>query len=123
MDFEQLRDAAWITKETAAEYLGVSVRTVYRWEQFGTAPRIAILALQNLVRRRQIPTNGDWEGWKFRDGALINPAGYDFTARELDAYNFLRFNGAVRVCMRVSDANSRASNNETYCDQLDLWSG
>jgi hypothetical protein len=44
--FNDVLDAAQMTRTSAAQYLGVSVRTVYRWQASGRAPQSALEALR-----------------------------------------------------------------------------
>lgn len=77
------RMAAGLTQVQAAEYLGVSVRTVRNWET--GCNRIPYPAFK-LVRMRAgaiVHVEG-WEGWRFaRDGALVTPDGRTFQPWEL----------------------------------------
>jgi DNA-binding transcriptional regulator YiaG len=77
------RMTAGLTQKQAAEYLGVSVRTMRNWET--GANRIPYPAFK-LVRMRAgaiVHVEG-WEGWRFaRDGALVTPDGRTFKPWEL----------------------------------------
>ena len=77
------RVAAGMTQKQAAEYLGVSVRTMRNWET--GCNRIPYPAFK-LVRMRAgaiVHVEG-WEGWRFaRDGALMTPDGRTFQPWEL----------------------------------------
>jgi len=77
------RKAAGLTQEQACEYLGVTRRTMYNWENGLT--RIPYPAFK-LVRMRAgaIVHVPGWDGWRFaRDGALVTPDGRTFQPWEL----------------------------------------
>ena len=77
------RVTSGMTQKQAAEYLGVSVRTMRNWET--GCNRIPYPAFK-LVRMRAgaiVHVEG-WEGWRFaRDGALVTPDGRSFQPWEL----------------------------------------
>jgi len=81
--FHVERMTAGLTQQQAAEYLGVSVRTMRNWETGSN--RIPYPAFK-LVRMRAgaiVHVEG-WEGWRFaRDGALVTPDGRTFKPWEL----------------------------------------
>ena len=77
------RAAAGLTQQQAAEYLGVSVRTMRNWEK--GINRIPYPAFK-LIRMRAgaIVHAEGWEGWRFdRSGALVTPDGRTFQPWEL----------------------------------------
>lgn len=81
--FHLERMVAGLTQKQAAEYLGVSLRTVRNWET--GCNRIPYPAFK-LVRMRAgaIVHVPGWEGWRFaRDGALVTPDGRTFQPWEL----------------------------------------
>lgn len=77
------RVAAGLTQEQAADYLGVSVRTMRNWETGSN--RIPYPAFK-LIRMRAgaiVHVEG-WDGWRYaRDGALVTPDGRTFQPWEL----------------------------------------
>ncbi len=77
------RMTAGMTQKQAAEYLGVSVRTMRNWET--GANRIPYPAFKLVrMRARAIVHVEGWEGWRFaRDGALVTPDGRSFQPWEL----------------------------------------
>jgi DNA-binding transcriptional regulator YiaG len=81
--FHVERMTAGLTQVQAAEYLGVSVRTMRNWESGSN--RIPFPAFK-LIRMRAgaiVHVEG-WEGWRYaRDGALVTPDGRTFHAWEL----------------------------------------
>lgn len=77
------RMSAGLTQVQAAEYLGVSVRTMRNWET--GCNRIPFPAFKLIrMRARAIVHVPGWEGWRFaRDGALLTPDGRSFQPWEL----------------------------------------
>ena len=81
--FHLERMTAGLTQVQAAEYLGVSVRTVRNWETGSN--RIPYPAFK-LIRMRAgaIVHVPGWEGWRYdRIGALVTPDGRSFQPWEL----------------------------------------
>ena len=81
--FHVERLTAGLTQKQAAEYLGVSVRSVRNWER--GCNRIPYPAFKLVrMRARTIVHAEGWEGWRFaRDGALVTPDGRTFQPWEL----------------------------------------
>ena len=81
--FRTERKTAGLTQTAAAEYLGVSLRTVRNWET--GCNRIPYPAFKLVrMRAKAIVHVEGWEGWRFaRDGALVTPDGRTFHAWEL----------------------------------------
>jgi DNA-binding transcriptional regulator YiaG len=77
------RLTAGLTQKQAAEYLGVSVRTVHNWES--GVNRIPFPAFKLVrMRAKAIVHVEGWEGWRFdRGGALVTPDGRSFQPWEL----------------------------------------
>lgn len=77
------RVTAGLTQQQAAEYLGVSVRTMRNWES--GCNRIPYPAFKLIrMRARSIVHVEGWDGWRFaRDGALVTPDGRSFQPWEL----------------------------------------
>lgn len=77
------RMSAGLTQVQAAEYLGVSVRTMRNWETGSN--RIPYPAFKLVrMRARAIVHVPGWDGWRFaRDGALVTPDGRSFQPWEL----------------------------------------
>ncbi len=81
-EFAYLRHRAGFDQRHLAQYLGVSLRTVRRYEKCG-APRMAVLAVA--LRAGEYP---DWEGFWFRDGKLTNPVGQTMSRAELEDWHY-----------------------------------
>lgn len=81
--FYSERMSAGLTQVQAAEYLGVSVRTMRNWET--GCNRITYPAFKLIrMRARAIVHVPGWDGWRFaRDGALLTPDGRSFQPWEL----------------------------------------
>lgn len=96
------RMAAGLTQEEAGEYLGVTRRTMYNWEN--GLNRIPYPAFK-LIRMRAgaIVHAPGWDGWRFaRDGALVTPDGRTFQPWELQHLQLVvsmarRFAQAIRA--------------------------
>lgn len=77
------RMAAGLTQEQACEYLGVTRRTMYNWENGINRIPYPAFKLVRMRARRIVHVEG-WEGWHFaRDGALVTPDGRTFQPWEL----------------------------------------
>ena len=73
------RMTAGLTQKQAAEYLGVSVRSVRNWET--GCNRIPYPAFKLVrMRARAIVHIEGWDGWRYaRDGSLVTPDGRTFS--------------------------------------------
>ena len=77
------RVTAGMTQVQAAEYLGVSVRTVRNWETGCNRIPFPAFKLVRMCAKAIVHVEG-WEGWRFaRDGALVTPDGRFFQPWEL----------------------------------------
>lgn len=81
--FHVERLTAGLTQKQAAEYLGVSLRSVRNWER--GVNRIPFPAFKLVrMRAKAIVHVEGWDGWRFaRDGALVTPDGRSFLPWEL----------------------------------------
>ena len=77
------RRTAGMTRKEAAQYLGVTVRTIRNWENGSThIPYSAFKCVR--LRAGGIVHAPGWEGWRFgRGGALYSPCGRSFLSWEL----------------------------------------
>lgn len=77
------RMTAGLTQHEACEYLGVTRRTLYNWEN--RRSRIPYSAFKLIrMRAKAIVHVEGWDGWRFaRDGALVTPDGRSFHAWEI----------------------------------------
>jgi transcriptional regulator with XRE-family HTH domain len=83
-DFLKWRERCGVTKEQAAEYFGVNVRTVSRWDEDG-APVMAM----KLIAYRDAhlgALHSDWAGWRITHrGELLGPGRLRYISRQLVA--------------------------------------
>lgn len=81
--FHVERMTAGMTQKQAAEYIGVSVRSIRNWET--GVNRIPYPAFKLVrMRAKAIVHVEGWEGWRFaRDGSLVTPDGRSFQPWEL----------------------------------------
>lgn len=77
--FIRCRKHAALTRERAAELVGVTPRTVRNWETGRTSIPYAAFELLRVKTGASLPYPG-FEDWECRDGVLISPAGDAFTA-------------------------------------------
>ncbi len=84
-DFAYLRHRARLDRPSAAEYLGVSLRTLRRYESYG-APHMAVMALA--ARAGALP---GWEGFQFRPGEVVTPLGDVVKRTEIEQRDYLYY--------------------------------
>lgn len=81
--FRTERLTAGLTQKTAAEYLGVSLRSIRNWEHGSNRIPYPAFKLVRMRAKALVHVEG-WEGWRFaRDGALVTPDGRTFHPWEL----------------------------------------
>jgi transcriptional regulator with XRE-family HTH domain len=78
------RFTAGFTRLQAADYLGVSIRTIRNWESGKN--RIPYPAFKLLrMRAKGLVNDKRWEGWRFTpDGALCSPVGRSYLPMQLE---------------------------------------
>ena len=83
---EQFRDArvfAGLSRDDAADLLGISKRTVGHWETAKARPSYAAFKLLRLYRHGDL-LHPDWSEYRIaRNGALVTPEGRSFFAHEI----------------------------------------
>lgn len=84
-DFAYLRHRAGFDRSTAAQYLGISLRTLRRYEAYG-APQMAVMALA--ARAGALP---GWEGYFFRPGEVRTPLGDVVMRTEIEQRDYLYY--------------------------------
>ena len=118
MDFLSARYAARMTTQEVADYLGISIRTVKRYEKTGKAPKSVIECL--LMIGGYCPTfsrRNDFTGWRFGSGFLWSPEGDKFTSGDVRAGRHAmlqldtEFNIRVRERQRIE---AQASSNVLF---------
>jgi hypothetical protein len=80
--FRTLRLSCFLSQRTAAELLGVSVRTVRHWDHGRSRVPWSVVRLLRIIRAGELPASG-WDGWRVLDGGrLVTPAGEVFRASD-----------------------------------------
>lgn len=105
--FRLERLTAGLTQTKAAEYLGVSLRSVRNWET--GCNRIPYPAFKLVrMRAKAIVHVEGWEGWRFdRHGALVTPEGHTFQAWEIQQLRLVV--GLARRYVEASYIGPRSS--------------
>ncbi|MDG3088102.1 DUF3653 domain-containing protein [Vibrio hannami] len=85
--------------EAAADYLGVSVPTLYRYKAINKWP-VAQARLLMIRHRGYLPTSSPWSGFRVVGDKLITPSGREFTARELNIPKMISSNDSYALIMR-----------------------
>ena len=100
---DQFRDArvfGGFSREAAAEFLGVSLRTVGHWETGKARPSYAALRLLRVYRHGEF-AHPAWHGFRVLGGRLVTPEGRTFTPGEMGWQSLLvqraRFNSLPAV--------------------------
>lgn len=84
-DFAYLRHRAGFDRPAAAAYLGVTLRTLRRYESRG-APKMAVMALA--ARSGALP---GWEGFLFRPGEVRTRLGDVVKLTEIEQRDYLYY--------------------------------
>ena len=82
---EQFRDArvfSGFTREAAADFLGVSVRTIGHWETGAARPAYAAFKLLRVYRHGDL-IDPRWSGYKLLRGKLVSPEGHTFEPTDM----------------------------------------
>ena len=82
---EQFRDArvfSGFDRQQAADFLGVSLRTIGHWETGRARPSYAALRLLRVYRHGEIIEPG-WAAYRFVRGGLITPEGHRFEPADM----------------------------------------
>lgn len=88
-----------ITRSQAAFILGVSIRTIYRWDEKKCSPRSAALVLQSVATGLPVSMirSSLWDGWRFHpDGYLVGPSNWPVWPSDLWRLEFATRNGILR---------------------------
>ena len=81
--FGELRRSCLLSRNAAAEFLGVSLRTVAYWEAGRCRVPWSVIRLLRIVRLGDLGAlSRDWSGWSLHAGALRSPEGRAFTPHE-----------------------------------------
>lgn len=85
--------------EEAANYLGCSVPSLYRFKQKNKWP-VAQARLLMIKHRGFLPTSSPWNGFKIRGDRLITPSGREFSALELNVPKMITSNDSYALLLR-----------------------
>ena len=91
---------AGLSRDDAAELLGVSLRTVGHWESGATRPAYAAFRLLRLTRHGEL-SDPAWRGFRLSRGLLWTPEGKSFAPAEMTWQSLIvqraRFNSLPAV--------------------------
>ena len=82
---EEFRDArvyAGLTREQAADLVGVSLRTIGHWETGAARPTYAAFKLLRVLRHGDLVDPG-WAGYSLIRGKLVSPEGHTFSPSDM----------------------------------------
>ncbi|ASA54413.1 DUF3653 domain-containing protein [Vibrio gazogenes] len=85
--------------EEAADYLGCSVSSLYRFKQQNKWP-VAQARLLLIRHRGYLPSSTPWYGFKIRGDKLLTPSGREFSAIELNIPKNIKSNDSYALLMR-----------------------
>ncbi|WP_083238601.1 DUF3653 domain-containing protein [Salinivibrio sp. SS3] len=85
--------------EEAADYLGCSVPTLYRYTKSNRRP-VAQARLLLILHRGFLPTDKSWSGFRVKGERLIIPTGREFTTHELTIPKMIESDDSYRLLMR-----------------------
>lgn len=110
---EQFRDArvfGGLTREQAAQALGVSLRTIGHWETGRARPAWAAFKLLRVIRHGELPDPA-WSGYRLIRGALVTPEGHSFLPHEAAWLSLLvrRARAFSDLQKQVEDMGARAA--------------
>jgi len=88
-DFYFLYRKAGFFRNTLAEYLEVTVKTVSRWEQTNKPP-VSVVKLLNVLNNDLSHMGSDWVGFRFISGELVTPEDEFITAGKIRAHKYLK---------------------------------
>lgn len=104
---EQFRDArvfGGLTREEAADFLGVSVRTIGHWETGEARPAYSAFKLLRVYRHGDL-IDPRWSAYKLIRGRLVTPENHTFEPADLGWLSLLvRRARALTDLLRVRDA-------------------
>ena len=108
---EQFRDArvyAGLTREQAADLVGVSLRTIGHWETGAARPTYAAFKLLRVLRHGDI-ADPRWSGYSFVRGKLVTPENHTFEPSDMTWWSLTcRMAHAFRERCR-QDAQARSA--------------
>lgn len=82
--FRELRHSCLLSRQRAAEYLGVSVRTIRHWDAGRNRVPWSVVRLLRLRRAGELGGLLDgWEGWTIWRDRLVSPCGRVYLERDM----------------------------------------
>jgi DNA-binding XRE family transcriptional regulator len=82
--FRELRHTCLLSRQRAADYLGVSVRTIRHWDAGRNRVPWSVVRLLRLVRAGELGGFDDaWEGWTINRLGLFSPDGRHYVERDM----------------------------------------
>lgn len=96
-DFYLLYRKAHFYQDTLADYLGVSIKTIRRWESINKPPA-AVTKLLQLLANDLSHLGKEWSGFRFIDGELVSPENDFIAPGKIRAHKFLLMTIDFREC-------------------------
>lgn len=87
-DFYLLYRKAYFYQDTLADYLGVSIQTIRRWEITNNPP-IAVIKLLQLLANDLSHLGKEWSGFRFIAGELVTPEDQFVAPGKIRAHKYL----------------------------------
>lgn len=97
MEFQDVRHGSHLSRKAAAEYLGVDISTVNRWDNGKSKPPFAVLALLRVIGGElpELSLHKHFNGWRFADTYIITPNGEKFTPHDIQEIRHTREQAAA----------------------------
>ena len=102
--FRWERQCSGLSREGAAELLGVGLRTIGHWETGGSAPSYAAFKLLRVYRQGEF-IDPAWSGYRLVRGVLCSPEGREFRPTDMGWMGLLL--GRVRLAREVTKERDR----------------
>lgn len=100
---------AGLTRERAAEFLGVSLRTIGHWETGKARPAFAAFKLLRVLRHGEL-VDPAWDGYRLVRGKLVTPENREFSPADLAWLSLLvRRSHAFSELLREREARAAAA--------------
>lgn len=88
--FRELRLSCFLSQRATAEFLGVSVATVRRWDRGQRRVPWIVVRLLRLMRLGDLGALAPaWDGWRLDGDALWSPEGFAYRAGEVGWWGLL----------------------------------
>jgi DNA-binding XRE family transcriptional regulator len=102
--FRWERKCSGLSREGAAELLGVGRRTIAHWETGQTAPSYAAFKLLRVYRQGEF-IDPAWSGYRLVRGVLVSPEGREFRPHDMGWMSLLL--SRIRLAREVSQERDR----------------